>query len=150
MTALRKILIWFFTLEAAVFVALSLLVIWMVTKAALAPGGAATSLSDKIQAATLLVGTLLLGPFYVAVWWKAWRRALGGRAWALAGSLVNIILGLTPPLLSRLPVEVQAHASSDPLNWGLAVWGLLGLIAFWDRAVWYRESMGQTEGAHDS
>lgn len=152
MTALRKIVTWFFALEALLFGVLSLLIIWSIIRAVPVPGGPPTSLSasDKVVAVTLLVVVLSLGPFYVAVWWKTWQRSPAGRGWVLAGSLVNVILGLTPPLLSRLPLEIKAHASADPLNWGLAVWGFLGLIAFWDRAAWARESLGEAKAADDT
>lgn len=144
MRVLRKVLVWFLALEAIVFAFVSLLATWSFVRAVLSGGGAAVPLAYKAYAGAILAVVVSLGPFYAVAWWMAWRKRASGRAWGLAASGGNVLMGLARPAMSRLPLEAHAHLSGPPI-WGLVAWGLAGLVAFWDGSAWTREVCGSAE-----
>lgn len=132
MSKLGKFFTWFFAMEALIFLPISLLIVWRIVHPVDAPTAPLTLL--KVVGLVAFVGVnCAFGLLYTMAWWTTWRQKASGRGWAIAASVTNFIMGVSPLVLSHLPYFAESGRGVGPPIWGLSAIGLAGLVVFWHR-----------------
>lgn len=86
-------------------------------------------------ASALLVAAIVLLLFgSVAVfgmaWWTTRKGTASARLWAIAASVLSVLLGLGPAILSNVPKNANPSRIYGPPIWLLVAFGVVGLIVF--------------------
>lgn len=129
-----KFLSWCFAVGAVVFAAISLAALRGLLHARRA-GTLAPARQHGALPAALVFVPAALAAVYAMAWWSTRKATAHARAWAIAASALNLLLGLAPVILALVLPAVRGRVSLGGSGWLLLVVGVAGIIVFSRREV---------------